>query len=210
MSGLVSSRWHISGRRAGSSTSSSISRPTWTLRTPLKPSAGSARSTAWPCGSRIPALGRTRTRARTTAASGPRAGQPGVERLPGDPLVRLDVLLTRARDDLVGDRRRRRGAVPPGRGGPVADELLVEARLAAARLVLVRRPEPRGVRRADLIADCQRPGGIEPQLELGVGEDDPAGAGVLGGEFIQRQRHLPNPLGQGPVADELGRTLKVD
>src|SRR3984885_1844228 len=61
ISGFVSSRSHIAGNVAGSSTSSSISRPTWTLRTPSKPSAGSARSTAWPCGSRIPALGLTRT-----------------------------------------------------------------------------------------------------------------------------------------------------
>ena len=53
------------GSRARSSTSSSTSRPTWTLRRPSKPSAGSARSTAWPCGSRIPAFGRIRTRALT-------------------------------------------------------------------------------------------------------------------------------------------------
>ena len=35
--------------------------------TPPKPSAGSARSTAWPWGSRIPALGRTSTRARISS-----------------------------------------------------------------------------------------------------------------------------------------------
>src|SRR5580704_1913580 len=134
MRGLVSKRWHISGRRPGSSTSSSISRPTWTLRTPVKPSAGSARSTAWPWGSRMPALGLTRTRARISGSpggpSGPRAVDPGAERLAGDPLVGLDVLLTRLLNDVVGDRRRGRVAVPPGRGGPVADVLLVKAGLA--------------------------------------------------------------------------------
>src|SRR6185312_8342590 len=158
MRGLVNSRWHISGSRAGSSTSSSMSRPTWTLRTPAKPSAGSARSTAWPCGSRMPALGLTSTRARTSAMSpgGPLrvcAVDPGAERLTGDPLVGLDVLLTRPRDDVAGDRRRRRIAVPAGPRGPVADVLLVKAGLAAPGLVLVGRPEARGIRRADLVAD---------------------------------------------------------
>ena len=47
--------------------------------TPSKPSAGSARSTVWPCGSRMPALGRTGTRALIRRR--PLAAEPGVERL---------------------------------------------------------------------------------------------------------------------------------
>src|ERR1700759_3072713 len=110
-----------------------MSRPTWTLRTPVKPSAGSARSTAWPWGSRMPALGLTRTRARTRGSPGgplrPRELDPGAERLAGDPLVGLDVLLTRARDHVVGNRGRRRVAIPAGGRGPVAHVLLVKAGL---------------------------------------------------------------------------------
>ena len=49
----------------GGSAASSTRRPTWTLATPSKPSAGSARSTAWPCASRMPAFGRMRTRTLT-------------------------------------------------------------------------------------------------------------------------------------------------
>src|ERR1700759_540171 len=220
MSGLVSSRWHISGRRAGSSTSSSISRPTWTLRTPVKPSAGSARSTACPWGSRMPALGLTRTRARISGSpvcgvparppSRLRALDPGAERLAGDALVGLDVLLTRLVDDVVGDRGPGRVAIPAGAGGPVADVLLVKARLATAGLVLVSGPEARGVRGADLIADGQLAVGVETELELRVGEDDPVGAGVLGPELVERDRYLAHALGERPVTDELDGALEVD
>src|SRR4051795_523081 len=109
-------------------------RPTCTWETPSKPSAGRARSTACPCGSRIPSFGRIRTRARTSAA---RAGlrQPGVERLARDALVGLLVALARAVDHVLRDLRRRRRLVPARCGRPVAHELLVEARLRAARLV---------------------------------------------------------------------------
>src|SRR5450755_2297293 len=209
MSGLVSSRSHISGRRSGSSTSSSIIRPTCTLRTPVKPSAGRARSTAWPWGSRIPALGLTSTRARI-ALRGARAGQPGVELLAADALVGLDVLLAGARDHVVGDRRRRRVAIPARPRRPVAYELLVEAGLAAAGLVAVGRPETRGVRRADLVADRQPAVGVQTELELGVGEDDPVGASVVGGVLIERQRDVADALGQLAIADQLDGSLEVD
>ena len=63
ISGLASSFSQSSGSRAGSSASSSTMRPTRTCSTPSKPSAGSARSTALPCGSRMPSFGRIRTRA---------------------------------------------------------------------------------------------------------------------------------------------------
>src|SRR4051794_17277290 len=62
MRGFVSSCSQISGSRDSSSIVSSTIRPTWTFETPSKPSAGSARSTVCPCGSRIPSLGRIRTR----------------------------------------------------------------------------------------------------------------------------------------------------
>src|ERR1700742_1814603 len=113
----------------------------------------------------MPALGLTRTRARISGSpgtpSGPRAIDPGAERLAGDPLIGLDVLLARARDDVVGDRRRRRGAGPAGRGSPSPADVLAKGGLTAARFVLVRRPEARGVRGAHLIADGQLPIGVE-------------------------------------------------
>src|ERR687890_2021249 len=60
--GLESSLRHIASTSSALSTSISTSLPTCTVRTPSKPRAGSAFFTASPCGSRIPALGRTRTR----------------------------------------------------------------------------------------------------------------------------------------------------
>ena len=53
----------MAGTWDGSSTSSSTSRPIRTCEAPAKPSAGSARSTVWPWGSRIPSFGRISTRA---------------------------------------------------------------------------------------------------------------------------------------------------
>ena len=96
----------------------------------------------------------------------------------------------------LGDRGCGRDAVPAGRGSPVAHELLVEARLPVARLVAVRRPEARGVGRADLVAECQRPRRVEAELELRVGEDDPVGAGVLGAVPVDGQRDVADPLRQ--------------
>src|SRR3954449_1592438 len=140
--------------------SSSMRRPTWTFATPSKPSAGSARSTATPWGSRMPAFGRTSTRARVLIARSRAHGtqsrrhprEPGVERLARDPLVGVDVALARPGDDVVGDRRRRWLLVPAGARRPVAHVLLVEARLRAADLVRVGRPEARRVGRQHLVA----------------------------------------------------------
>src|SRR3954451_619413 len=170
MSGLERSWRHISSSCAGSATSSSTMRPTCTWETPPKPSAGRARSTAWPCGSRIPSFGRIRTRARTSAARA-RLRQPGIERLAGDALVGLLVALARAVDHVLGDLRSRRRLVPAGARCPVPHELLVETRLRAARLVRVGRPEARRVRSQHLVADDDPPGPVAPELELRVGQD---------------------------------------
>ena len=61
-------------------------------------------------------------------------------------------------------------------GEPVADELLVERRLAAARLVLVGRPEPRAVGRQHFVDQNQLAVDLA-ELELRVGDDDAAAAG---------------------------------
>ena len=178
--------------------------------TPANPSAGSARSTAAPCGSRMPALGRISTRAPHASRTRAAALQPRLERLADDQLVGLDIPRARARDDVVGDRGRRRLLVPAACGGPVAHVLLVEARLAAADLKAVGRPVARGVGRQDLVADDQLAGGVEAELELGVGEDHAALARVGGGEGVQLDRDIAHALHQRAVADELGGALEVD
>src|SRR4051812_38849029 len=146
-----------------------------TCDAPSKPSAGSARSTVWPWGSRIPSFGRMRTRALTGWLSSqsrgrrPHAGQPGRERLAGDPLVGILVTLPRAVDHLVGDRGRRRRLVPARLARPVAHVLLVKRRLGAPGLVAVGRPEAGAVGREHLVADHDPSRAVAAELELRVG-----------------------------------------
>src|SRR3954452_7133907 len=220
-------------------------RPTWTCDTPSKPSAGSARSTAWPCGSRIPSFGLISTRALVTIAVAcrrPRAStcwrkpsplrpwpaqlscpaasslarrsrplQPRLERLAGDALVGLAVEGAGALDHVVGQRGRGRRLVPTRARSPVAHVLLVERGLARARRVSVGRPEARRIGREHLVAhhDPARLG-VATELELRVGEDDPALACVLGGELLQLDRDTPQFLERGPVAEDLGGAVEVD
>src|SRR5437016_4452581 len=155
----------------------------------------------------MPAFGLTSTRARTLR---PGAREPRVERLAGDPLVSLDVLLAGAPDDVVRDRRRGRIAIPAGGRSPIAHKLLVKARLRAARLVLIGGPEARGIGRAHLVAERQLAIPVEPELELRVGEDDAALPGMLGSEFIHGQRDVADALSERAVADQLSSALEVD
>src|SRR3954467_15501755 len=193
----------------GSSTSSSTIRPTCTCDTPLKPSAGSARSTVCPCGSRMPSFGRIKTRARTLSRPAP--VEPGLERLARDPLVRLAIERARALDHVVGQRGRRRRLVPAGARGPVAHVLLVERGLRAARRVAVGGPEAGGVRRQYFVADHDPARfGVAPELELGVGEDDAAPARVVGGELVEGDRAPPQLLERAAVTEHLGGAVEVD
>src|SRR5437764_8895096 len=102
---------------------------------------------------------------RTRAASGIGTSYPRVELL---------VTSLRCRDDLRRDDRSRRLAVPVQAGGPVTKELLVQRGLRAAWPPLRGRPEPRGVGREHLVGQRQRPAGVQPELQLGVRDDDPA------------------------------------
>src|SRR3954452_23279153 len=156
MSGFVRSRSQRSGSRDSSSTFSSTILPTRTSDTPSNPSAGSARSTVCPCGSRIPSLGLMSTRFltddlakhRLPASSEPdraqhlpgpcslasglygslaaRAFQPRGEQFAGDALIGLEVQLARALDHVFRQRRCRWRLVPAGLVRPVAPVLLVE------------------------------------------------------------------------------------
>src|SRR5215211_1594536 len=136
--------------------------------------------------------------------------QPCLERLPGDALVGVDVQLAGARDHVVGERRGRRRLVPARARGPVAHVLLVEARLAVAGLVALRRPEARGVRRERLVAEHDRPVRAPAELELRVGEDDPALARMRRAELVYRYRQAAQLLQQRAVADDLSGAVEVD
>src|SRR5439155_26615742 len=60
----------------------------------------------------------------------------------------------------------------------IADELLVETWLAAARLILVSRPEAGGIRREDLVDQDQLSIAL-PEFKFRIGDDDAALAGVF-------------------------------
>src|SRR4051812_18722382 len=150
---------------------------------PSKPSAGSAFSTALPWGSRMPSLGRISTRAFTGANLAT-----GSERLAGDALVGLDVFGPRLLDHIGRQLRRRRLFIPALGARPVADELLVEGGGRGARLVARRRPEARGVRGQHLVGEDDLGTGAAAELELGVGEDDPALGCVLGAALVDLDR----------------------
>ena len=131
-------------RAAASSAASTVSstrRPTRTPRTPSIPRWPRLPSTARPCGSRIPAFGVTLTANRK---SGHRAidvlREVALEARAGDPLERLDVAGPGAVDDVGGQLRARARSCPRLRLEPVADELLVEARLRLGPAHTPRRP----------------------------------------------------------------------
>ena len=72
------------------------------------------------------------------------------------------------------------------------------------------RPETRGVGGADLVAERQLAGRVDAELELGVGQDDPACERVLGAVAVDRERGIAQALGQIAVADQSGRALEID
>ena len=80
-------------------------------------------------------------------------------------------------------------------GQPVADELLVERRLASARLVLVGRPEPRAVRRQHFV-DQNQLVVDQAELELRVGDDDAALERVFRAARVEVDAPLRKLLGQ--------------
>ena len=104
-----------------------------------------------------------------------------------------------------------RRAVPAGRrrGQPVADELLVERRLRAARLPLVGGPEAGRVRGQHLVGQRPASVAVEAELELGVRQDDAALAGDVAGAGVDGERQLPQ-LGGDLGADLAGDLLVGD
>ena len=98
----------------------------------------------------------------------------------------------------------------PGLVEPVAHVLLVERGLRAAGLPVVRGPEARRVRGQDLVAEHDLGARRGAELELRVGDDDPALGGVVAGVLVELEGHPAQLLHQRPVADDLGGALEVD
>jgi hypothetical protein len=82
---------------------------------------------------------------------------------------------------------------------PVADELLVEARLRAAGLVIIGGPETGGVGREHFVGEDELAVN-EAELELGIGDDDAAREGVFGGAAVD---------GEGQIAQRAARSVPM-
>src|SRR4029077_9110471 len=114
-----------------------------------------------------------------------------------------------AGDDVVRQFRAGRRLVPTERLAVVAYELLIEGRLRLTRRELVGRPEARGVGRERLVGEHQGAVPVETELELGVGDQDPAGGGVLRDVPIELERRALDVL-VALAADQRDRLLGVD
>ena len=91
---------------------------------------------------------------------------------------------------------------------PIADELLVVARLDLALLVAGGGPETAGVGREALVD--QRDLAIDnTKLKLGVGNDDATGRCILGSSLVDLERQIANLRGD-VLANDLAATLKRD
>jgi len=62
--------------------------------------------------------------------------------------------------------------------------------------VLVRRPEAGGVRGQDLVDQVETAGLVLAELELGVGDDDAPGAGIIGALGVDGQGGITHLVGQ--------------
>jgi len=103
-----------------------------------------------------------------------------------EPFVGLKILRCRFRDDIRRQHRTGRGFVPIKRFEIVADELFVEARLAATGLILVGRPETLGIRREHFVNQNEF-AVVQTELKFRVRNDDAAFAGVIAGEIVNPQ-----------------------
>ncbi len=115
-----------------------------------------------------------------------------------EPPERLPVLLRRTLHHL---RRQLGGGgafVPAGGREPVAHVLLVEAGRVLAQPVGVRRPEAGGVRGEGLVDEGETPFLVQAELELGVGDEDAAGARIRRRLPVQGQGRLAHLGGQLP------------
>ena len=231
ITGFDSSRRAISSTcaRAAASASASTVRstclPMRTAETFVHPIAGSAPSTALPCGSSSPGFSDTRTSNRcfipTTALPGSARDPPppipgprssdhpkraGTRRTPRPRAARRPH--GSGRPSLRRRRRAARAAAAPCSSReslePVADELLVERRLRPARRVAVGRPEARGVRREHLVDQDQLAAGRSRTRTSCRARISPRSSAISARALVDRERQLLQPLGEA-LADELLR-----
>ena len=90
----------------------------------------------------------------------------------------------------------------PGGFQVIADELLVQRRLAFPRFVRGQGPEPRGIRGEDFVDENQVVP-VQAEFELRVGDDDPLRKGVERRPVVEVQADLADLFGQGGADDFL-------
>src|SRR3954451_17374928 len=100
--------------------------PTRTFATWSKPIAANDPSTAWPCGSRSPALSDTSTSNVYAVTPSLRPDAIGVERFATDPLISIPVPARGPVAHVIGQGGRCRPSVPAAPVEPIAHVLLVE------------------------------------------------------------------------------------
>src|SRR5690606_21230823 len=130
-------------------------------------------------------------------------------RIPRQPPEDFAVPRRRRLDDLRGERWRRLLLIPEPpldeRLEVVPDRLLVERRLGNADDVRLLRPEPRRVRRQDLVDQEDRPVIELPELELCVRDDDPGLRRDLAAALIDREAPGAELLGEPGAEDGADR-----
>ena len=126
--------------------------------------------------------------------------------LPGQPFVGFQIFCAGFGNDIGREHGAGRGFVPSERFEVVADELFVEARLAAARLILVGGPETRGIRRHYFVNQNQF-AVAQTKFELGVGDDDATLASVITSGLVNLQAQIPR-LGRQFGANDFLRLLE--
>ena len=97
-----------------------------------------------------------------------------------------------------------RGFVPLQGLQVVPDELLVKARRADPRTVLISRPETGRVRCQHLVYQVESAGRVLAEFKLGIGNNDPLGQGKGRTFSIDLQADVPYPRGQFLAQDLLG------
>lgn len=120
----------------------------------------------------------------------------------GQPSVGFDILGAGCRNDFRRKHWTWRLTIETNAIQPVANKLLVEARLVLPRLVDVGGPEPRGIGCEHLVDEHEVAILVETPLELGVGQDDAASGSEVVRPGVKSQRKGAEP-GHGLMAGDL-------
>ncbi len=139
------------------------------------------------------------------------AVEPRLERLAGDPLVRLDVARARARDDVVAGSPAPAGACPSR--CPRPSRARTACRSSAGRCPARSRRRASSAR-SRASAPRRRapasPSSSRPNSNFVSARITPRSRACVGRERVQLDRHVAHPLHQRAVADQLGGALEVD